>query len=57
MVVGTSTGGITALGLGAGRTATELLKLYMERGGEVFPDHPPAGPMAPRLCPLPLQSM
>ena len=39
MVVGTSTGGIVALGLGAGLSATELLGTYMERGGEVFPDH------------------
>lgn len=39
MVVGTSTGGIVALGLGAGRSAAELLDLYMDRGGKVFPDH------------------
>jgi len=38
LIAGTSTGGIVALGLGCGRTARELLDLYMERGGEVFPD-------------------
>lgn len=39
MVVGTSTGGIVALGLGAGHTAAHILELYMDRGGEIFPDH------------------
>lgn len=39
MVAGTSTGGIIALGLGAGKRASDILKLYMDRGGEVFPDH------------------
>jgi hypothetical protein len=39
LVVGTSTGGIIALGLGAGLTAVQLFDLYMDRGGEVFPDH------------------
>jgi uncharacterized protein len=39
MVVGTSTGGIIALGLGAGYNASDLLRTYIERGGEVFPDH------------------
>jgi uncharacterized protein len=39
MVTGTSTGDIIALGLGAGKRASDILKLYMERGGEVFPDH------------------
>jgi patatin-like phospholipase/acyl hydrolase len=40
LIAGTSTGGILALGLGAGFTATELLDLYVNRGCEVFP---PAG--------------
>jgi hypothetical protein len=38
LIAGTSTGGIIALGLGTGKTAAEILHLYMERGGEVFPD-------------------
>lgn len=37
LVAGTSTGGILALGLGAGYTATELLYMYVSRGNEVFP--------------------
>jgi patatin-like phospholipase/acyl hydrolase len=37
LVAGTSTGGILALGLGAGFTAAELLDLYVGRGCEVFP--------------------
>ena len=37
LVAGTSTGGILALGLGAGYTAAELLDLYVTRGCEVFP--------------------
>ncbi|HEY1260488.1 MAG TPA: CBASS cGAMP-activated phospholipase [Stellaceae bacterium] len=41
LIAGTSTGGILALGLGAGLTATELLRLYVDRGGEIFPPHGP----------------
>jgi uncharacterized protein len=37
LVAGTSTGGILALGLGAGLTANNLLDLYVGRGNEVFP--------------------
>jgi patatin-like phospholipase/acyl hydrolase len=37
LIAGTSTGGILALGLGAGFTAAELCQLYVERGNEVFP--------------------
>lgn len=37
LIVGTSTGGILALGLASGRTAQELLDMYMERGREIFP--------------------
>jgi patatin-like phospholipase/acyl hydrolase len=37
LIVGTSTGGIIALGLGAGFKASTLLQLYVERGCEVFP--------------------
>ena len=41
LVAGTSTGGIIALGLAKGLTATEILAIYTERGGEVFPPHNP----------------
>jgi hypothetical protein len=37
LITGTSTGGIIALGLGAGLKSSELLKLYEEKGGDVFP--------------------
>lgn len=39
LIVGTSTCGILALGLSAGMTARQVAKIYVERGGEVFPDH------------------
>lgn len=37
LVVGTSTGGIIALGLAAGVPASDLLSLYLNRGREIFP--------------------
>ena len=37
LVVGTSTGGIIALGLAAGVPAADLLSLYLNQGGEIFP--------------------
>lgn len=37
LVVGTSTGGIVALGLGAHMAASELLDLYLKRGRDIFP--------------------
>ncbi len=37
LIAGTSTGGIIALGLGAGLTADEMLRLYLEKGHRVFP--------------------
>jgi hypothetical protein len=37
LIAGTSTGGIIALGLGAGLSATQLADLYVTRGNEVFP--------------------
>jgi patatin-like phospholipase/acyl hydrolase len=37
LVAGTSTGGILALGLGAGKSAREICDLYMHRGPEIFP--------------------
>lgn len=39
LVAGTSTGGILALGLGAGLSATQLRDLYVNRGNEVFPPY------------------
>jgi uncharacterized protein len=41
LIAGTSTGGIIALGLGAGLTSGDLQRLYIERGDEIFP---PCGP-------------
>ena len=37
LIAGTSTGGILAVGLGAGITAVELRDLYVDRGCEIFP--------------------
>jgi patatin-like phospholipase/acyl hydrolase len=37
LVSGTSTGGILAIGLGAGKSAREIRDLYMHRGPEIFP--------------------
>lgn len=42
MIAGTSTGGIIALGLGRGKTAAEILKLYTDHGNEIFPPEPEA---------------
>src|SRR6516225_3615857 len=36
LIVGTSTGGIIALGLGLGLSASELLRFYQERGPKIF---------------------
>ena len=36
LIVGTSTGGIIALGLGMGLSAQEILELYLEHGPEIF---------------------
>ena len=37
LIAGTSTGGIIALGLAAGLSASRLRNLYVERGHEIFP--------------------
>jgi patatin-like phospholipase/acyl hydrolase len=37
LISGTSTGGILALGLGAGYTAKQLADLYVNKGGDIFP--------------------
>ena len=36
LIVGTSTGGILAIGLGLGISPNDLLKLYVEKGPEIF---------------------
>ena len=43
LIVGTSTGGVIALGLGAGLTAQDLRNLYRDRGCDIFP---PVGKIA-----------
>lgn len=43
MLCGTSTGGIIALGLGKGLTATEILEIYLDQGGKVFPAYTAIG--------------
>lgn len=37
LIAGTSTGGIIALGLSIGMTASDILKVYIEHGEEIFP--------------------
>ncbi|TXN83562.1 patatin-like phospholipase family protein [Methylobacterium sp. WL8] len=44
LIVGTSTGGIIALGLALGLSAREILAFYEERGPEIFDQH--RGPVA-----------
>ena len=39
LIAGTSTGGIIALGLAHGLTATEVLNFYLKRGGIIFPSN------------------
>ena len=46
LVAGTSTGGVIAIGLGAGLRAAELRDLYIERGGEIFP---PTNPVSRKV--------
>lgn len=38
LITGTSTGGILALGIGAGLSASELRDLYVIRGSKIFPE-------------------
>ena len=51
LIAGTSTGGIIALGLGAGLTARSLFDLYVNEGHRVFPPEQRAnsGRLVPRL--------
>jgi patatin-like phospholipase/acyl hydrolase len=37
LISGTSTGGILAIGLGMGLSATEMLQFYKQRGPHIFP--------------------
>ena len=46
LIAGTSTGGVIAIGLGAGLRATELRDLYTERGCEIFP---PTNPISKKV--------
>ena len=39
LIAGTSTGGILALGMGAGMTAGEILQMYLQQGHQVFPSN------------------
>jgi hypothetical protein len=39
LIAGTSTGGIIAIGLGLGLSASDILKLYEERGPAIFDQH------------------
>lgn len=47
LIAGTSTGGIIALGLGAGLSSTHLYDLYHRRGSEIFP---PRNPFARKIA-------
>src|SRR6266851_173450 len=38
LIVGTSTGGIIALGLGLGLRPRELVQFYLSEGGKIFPN-------------------
>jgi hypothetical protein len=38
MIAGTSTGGIIALALSLGMPAADILKIYVDHGGEIFPE-------------------
>ncbi len=37
LIAGTSTGGLIALGLASGKSASDLVKLYEEKGNAIFP--------------------
>jgi len=40
LIVGTSTGGLIALGLGAGMSPREIVEFYVKLGPEIFPPNP-----------------
>ncbi|MDE0312846.1 MAG: CBASS cGAMP-activated phospholipase [Caldilineaceae bacterium] len=52
LIAGTSTGGIIALGLGAGHTAAALGELYLRRGREIFPPQRRLGRLWGSACQL-----
>jgi hypothetical protein len=43
MIAGTSTGGVIALALAHGKSATEIRDVFLERGGLIFPPASPVG--------------
>lgn len=49
MITGTSTGGIIAMALGQGMSAREISKVYLERGGIIFPQGNPITRWARRV--------
>lgn len=61
LIVGTSTGGIIALGLGLGFTAREILSLYLDNGDKIFKKQcflkSLNGVRAPVYDPAPLQTL
>jgi hypothetical protein len=57
MVAGTSTGGIIALGLAAGRTATQIRDLYIAHGGAIFPRRAVVGLLRPAFDPARLRQL
>lgn len=57
LVAGTSTGGIIALGLSAGRSATEILELYLQHGASIFPRKAIAGIFRPAFKPRQLRTL
>lgn len=60
LIVGTSTGGIIALGLGMGLSAKEILEFYQQRGPEIFRGNRTIGLLrwlgAAKYDPAPLKS-
>ncbi|QDT09450.1 Patatin-like phospholipase [Planctomycetes bacterium K23_9] len=52
MIAGTSTGGITALGLGIGLGGQELVEFYEESGRAIFTPRPPYAPRKRWLKPV-----
>ena len=41
LIAGTSIGGIIAIGLGVGRTATDIRDAFLDNGEAIFPAQPP----------------
>ncbi len=58
LITGTSTGGIIALGLGAGLAPAEITSFYVDHGKEIFPGRlrrPGRRPFASKYSPAPLR--